>query len=70
MTGGWAYVRFHRGGRTSVGYRRSKLARWADRLVAAQATDVFAYFNNDPGAAAVRDADVFCDLLKREEHRS
>jgi uncharacterized protein YecE (DUF72 family) len=56
VTAGWAYVRFHRGRRTSPGYRWAKLTKWADRLVAARATDVFAYFNNDQDAAAVHDA--------------
>ena len=65
LTAGWGYVRFHRGRRAGAGYRRSKLVRWADRLVAARATNVFAYFNNDHGAAAVHDADVFSDLLMR-----
>jgi uncharacterized protein YecE (DUF72 family) len=56
VTGGWAYVRFHQGSRGRPGYSRSKLRRWADRLSSVDARDVFVYFNNDAGAAAVRDA--------------
>ncbi len=63
LTGGWAYVRFHRGTATGFGYRRSKLRRWADRLRSLEANEVFVYFNNDPGAAAPRDALTFRDLL-------
>lgn len=66
LTGGWAYVRFHRGSRVTPGYRRSKLARWAERLAETPASDAFIYFNNDQGCAAVRDAQVLRQLL---EHR-
>ena len=59
VTGGWSYVRFHRGNRVTAGYRPAKLRRWAERLWSAEATEVFAYFNNDPGGAAARDADRF-----------
>jgi uncharacterized protein YecE (DUF72 family) len=65
MTGGWAYVRFHQGRRTAPGYRRSKLTRWADRLSRLNGADAFAYFNNDSGAAAVRDAETLRELLER-----
>jgi len=63
LTGGWAYVRFHEGRRSEPGYTREKLRRWADRLAATPATDVFAYFNNDTGGAAVRDARTLSELL-------
>jgi uncharacterized protein YecE (DUF72 family) len=63
LTGGWAYVRFHRGTAAGFGYRRSKLRRWADRLRSLEANEVFVYFNNDHGAAAPRDALTFRDLL-------
>lgn len=63
MTGGWAYVRFHRGTTAGFGYRRSKLRRWVDRLRSLEIDEVYAYFNNDPGAAAPRDALTFRDLL-------
>jgi uncharacterized protein YecE (DUF72 family) len=64
LTGGWAYVRFHQGGRDAPGYRRDKLGRWAERLASLPAREIFAYFNNDPGGAAVRDAETLMRLLE------
>lgn len=64
LTGGWAYVRFHQGRRDAPGYRREKLRRWAERLAGLPAREVFAYFNNDPGGAAVRDAETLMRLLE------
>jgi uncharacterized protein YecE (DUF72 family) len=64
VTGGWSYVRFHQGTAARPGYRRDTLRWWADQLVALPARDVFAYFNNDPGAAAPRDADRLIELLR------
>jgi uncharacterized protein YecE (DUF72 family) len=64
VTGGWSYVRFHQGTRHAAGYPRAKIRRWADRLVELPATDVYVYFNNDPGGAAVRDARTLFDLLE------
>ena len=65
VTGGWSYVRFHQGGHGPLGsaYAREKLRRWAERIARLAAADVFAYFNNDQGAAAVRDAATLMDLL-------
>jgi uncharacterized protein YecE (DUF72 family) len=63
VTGGWAYVRFHQGTQLRPGYRMDTLSRWADRIVDLQARNVFIYFNNDPGAAAPRDAARLIDLL-------
>jgi uncharacterized protein YecE (DUF72 family) len=65
VTGGWSYVRFHQGGHGPLGfeYSREKLRRWADRVAELPADDVWVYFNNDPGGAAVRDAEAFADLV-------
>jgi uncharacterized protein YecE (DUF72 family) len=52
-TTSWAYLRLHHG-RNGWGYDNRDLSRWAGRL--AEAGDGYAYANNDPGAAAVRDA--------------
>jgi uncharacterized protein YecE (DUF72 family) len=52
-TARWAYLRLHHG-RTGWGYDNRDLARWATRL--AVVGDGYAYANNDPGGAAVRDA--------------
>lgn len=63
VTGGWSYVRFHQGTETSPGYTRPKLARWAGRIAGLDARDVYAYFNNDTGGAAPRDARTLIGLL-------
>jgi uncharacterized protein YecE (DUF72 family) len=67
VTGGWSYVRFHEGGHAprGAGYSRDKLRRWAERIASFEAADVFVYFNNDAGAAAVRDAQVLMDLMEQ-----
>jgi uncharacterized protein YecE (DUF72 family) len=49
----WCYLRLHHG-RSGWGYDNRDLARWARRL--AEVGDGYAYANNDPGGAAVRDA--------------
>ncbi|HZA60850.1 MAG TPA: DUF72 domain-containing protein [Actinomycetota bacterium] len=63
VTGGWSYIRFHQGTRRGSGYTRARLRRWADHVAGLHAEDVFIYFNNDPGGAAVRDAATMMDLL-------
>src|SRR5262245_7298167 len=60
--GGWAYLRFHQGRPSAPGYRRSKLADYADALVDVRPREVFAYFNNDTGGAAPDDAQTFMGL--------
>ncbi len=65
VTGGWAYLRFHQGSEHGPGYSREKLRRWARRIEALPATDVFVYFNNDAGGAAVRDALSLSAMLSR-----
>jgi uncharacterized protein YecE (DUF72 family) len=60
-TGPAVYVRFHgTSGRYAGRYDRDALARWADRLTraAARGQDVYAYFNNDPDAAAPENAQM------------
>lgn len=62
-----AYVRFH--GYTSLyagSYPKRVLAAWAKRIqsLAAQARDVFVYFNNDWNAAAIQDAKTLRGLLQ------
>jgi uncharacterized protein YecE (DUF72 family) len=63
VTGGWSYIRFHRGTVVGPSYRRATLVRWASRISALPAQRVYVYFNNDPGGAAVRDADRLSALL-------
>jgi uncharacterized protein YecE (DUF72 family) len=64
LTGGWAYIRFHQGTRAGPDYDRRKLRRWAERIAGLDVGEVFVYFNNDPGGAAVRDAIALHDLLR------
>ncbi|MFD5078222.1 DUF72 domain-containing protein [Streptomyces sp. NPDC058371] len=58
----WGYVRFHSGrARRRPHYGRQSLLTWTRRIADTWADDheVYAYFNNDPDAAAVLDAVVF-----------
>lgn len=63
VTGGWSYIRFHKGTKLTPGYPRAKLRRWADRIAEMPAADVFVYFNNDTGGAALRDAVTLAEML-------
>jgi uncharacterized protein YecE (DUF72 family) len=67
-TADWGYLRLHHGAaKPWPRYGRQALASWVDRLEAAwpDGGDAYVYFNNDPGAAAVRDARVFVRLCDR-----
>jgi uncharacterized protein YecE (DUF72 family) len=57
--GPFAYVRFHGVQKYSGSYTEAVLDEWADWLASRLAAghDVFAYFNNDAGAQAPRDAE-------------
>ncbi|MFI1091989.1 DUF72 domain-containing protein [Streptomyces sp. NPDC020917] len=62
-TASWGYLRFH-GGRATPAprYGRTALHSWAERVREAwpdEDDDVYAYFNNDTGGAAVTDARAF-----------
>ncbi|MGY1914736.1 DUF72 domain-containing protein [Blastococcus sp. SYSU DS0973] len=64
-TADWGYLRFHTG-LENWRYRPETLQRWADRLAARYGEDdVLVYFNNDPGCAAVIDACLFADAVRR-----
>jgi uncharacterized protein YecE (DUF72 family) len=59
VVGPFVYVRFHHGTAKYGGrYSDERLDEWADWLAArhADGVDVFAYFNNDTGGHAPRDA--------------
>jgi uncharacterized protein YecE (DUF72 family) len=58
VTGGWSYVRFHQGTLLGPAYPAPTLRRWSKKLSNLAARQVFVYFNNDPGGAAVRDAEL------------
>jgi uncharacterized protein YecE (DUF72 family) len=65
-TADWTYLRFHEGrAQPRPTYGRAALAAWADRLAAGWRPDedCYVYFNNDPGAAAPRDAARFARLV-------
>jgi uncharacterized protein YecE (DUF72 family) len=63
LTARWAYLRFHQGRRDAPGYRPAKLRRWAERIASLPVENVYVYFNNDPGGAAIRDATALTNLL-------
>ncbi|MFF6999847.1 DUF72 domain-containing protein [Streptomyces sp. NPDC008313] len=61
-TADWGYLRLHEGrAEPWPRYGGQALAGWARRLTGtwADAEDVFVYFNNDPGGAAVHNAVAF-----------
>jgi uncharacterized protein YecE (DUF72 family) len=67
-TASWGYLRFHQGaGSPHPCYGRTALASWAARLADLfdKSEDVFAFFNNDHNACAVRDARVFAAAVTR-----
>ncbi len=66
VTGPFAYVRFHGPGPLYGGeYGEAGLAGWAEwiRGLRGRGVPVYAYFNNDAGAAAVRDALRLADMV-------
>jgi uncharacterized protein YecE (DUF72 family) len=65
-TGGIVYVRFHgAGGKYRGRYGRSALRDWADWMIgqAGEGRAVWAYFNNDVEAAAIRDARTLREMI-------
>lgn len=69
-TADWGYIRFHEGGgRVWPRYGVRALRVWAQRLAAwPPEMDVFVYFNNDPGGAAVYDAGAFAAIVRKAGH--
>jgi uncharacterized protein YecE (DUF72 family) len=68
-TADWGYMRFHQGlALPWPRYGRQALQAWVRRIGATwpAAADVFVYFNNDQGGAAVRDAAAFAALARRD----
>src|SRR5918997_1023611 len=61
----WGYLRLHTGAE-GWAYRPETLQAWAERLAETYGdSDVLVYFNNDPGGAAVTDAVVFAEAVRR-----
>jgi uncharacterized protein YecE (DUF72 family) len=72
-TADWGYVRFHEGrARAWPHYGRRSLETWAERIENTWAgdEDVYAYFNNDPNGAAVRNAQLFASLSQPSSSHS
>jgi uncharacterized protein YecE (DUF72 family) len=66
-TAGWGYLRMHAGAaRSSPSYGRTALRSWVRRIADTwpAGADVFVYFNNDVGAAAVHDAVQFARIAQ------
>lgn len=66
-TANWGYVRFHAGSaRPWPRYGSTALRSWLDRIIRAwdDEADVFVYFNNDPGGAAVANARTFMTMAR------
>jgi uncharacterized protein YecE (DUF72 family) len=64
-TADWGYLRLHEGrANPRPRYGRRALRTWAERIQQtwSNAEDAYVYFNNDPGGAAVIDAEAFRSL--------
>ena len=67
VTAPFVYIRFHgASGKYGGSYRGTDLARWAERVGAwlGEGRDVYAYFNNDLGGAAVRNGQRLARLVE------
>ncbi|CCK31205.1 hypothetical protein BN159_6826 [Streptomyces davaonensis JCM 4913] len=67
-TANWGYVRFHEGAAHPwPRYGGQSLRTWATRIADTwpKGRDVYAYFNNDAGGAAVRDATAFARVATK-----
>jgi uncharacterized protein YecE (DUF72 family) len=67
-TADWGYLRLHEGrANPPPRYGRQALATWAERLASTYSAkeDVYVYLNNDPGGAAVVDAEAIGRALAR-----
>jgi uncharacterized protein YecE (DUF72 family) len=67
-TADWGYLRMHEGASQPwPRYGRQALRSWVARLAETwpDGADVFVYFNNDQGGAAVHDADAFASIARQ-----
>jgi uncharacterized protein YecE (DUF72 family) len=66
-TASWGYLRLHEGRATPwPRYGRRALETWTERLADTfKDQDLWVYFNNDPGCAAITDAVAFARLADR-----
>ena len=66
----WGYIRWHMGLSNPIPcYSRKDMRRWAERIAEmwGPEPDVYAFFNNDPRACALRDAYVLAEELDKLE---
>ncbi|HSI92275.1 MAG TPA: DUF72 domain-containing protein [Jiangellaceae bacterium] len=71
-TASWGYLRLHEGAaRPWPRYGDRALHSWSRRIAETWPTgaDVYVYFNNDPGGAAVRDAARFVAIARDDGHQ-
>ncbi len=71
-TADWGYLRLHEGAAQPwPRYGERALSSWVQRIAATwpDDADVFAFFNNDPGGAAVHDAAAFASLARQAGRR-
>ena len=64
----WGYLRLHEGAaRPWPRYGERALSSWVQRIAGTwpDDADVFAFFNNDPGGAAIYDATAFASLARQ-----
>jgi uncharacterized protein YecE (DUF72 family) len=69
-TADWGYLRMHEGrAQPWPRYGRSALRSWAERLADTWTAgqDAYVYFNNDPGGAAISDAETFLRIAGRRD---
>jgi uncharacterized protein YecE (DUF72 family) len=67
-TADWGYLRFHEGAAQPwPRYGERALGSWVERIAETwpQDADVFVFFNNDPGGAAICDAAALASLARR-----
>ncbi len=68
--GAFVYLRFHGAGARYGGrYSSQRLSAWADRIAdwSGRGLPVWAYFNNDVGGHAPRDADRLREMVRRRQ---
>jgi uncharacterized protein YecE (DUF72 family) len=71
-TASWGYLRLHEGtAQPPPSYGRQALRSWVDRVAGtwADESDVYVYFNNDHGGAAVVNSAQFAGLARRAGRR-
>jgi uncharacterized protein YecE (DUF72 family) len=69
-TAGWGYLRLHEGlAHPHPSYGERSLASWVRRIGDGW-SDVYVYFNNDTGGAAVRNALRFAELAEKAGHHT